>query len=182
MSSSHRDRQRKSRSPYPRSGEGASDRGSASWCRSRAREKPVFLKSGASFSRSMCRSPARIAEFGMPVRDAANPDYCDGVERWHDAVAAVWRREIEAYLGLERGGRVALLVWVDGDLPFGEHPGGVARQRQDGAFAGGIRRRYRKGRRRACRRCSRSCKSARRAACASRLRGSNRNVPTTLTS
>ena len=52
----------------------------------------------------------------MPVRDAANPDYCDGVERWHDAVAAVWKREIETRLGLERGGRVALLVWGDPSL------------------------------------------------------------------
>ncbi|MDE1567403.1 precorrin-6A synthase (deacetylating) [Aquabacter sediminis] len=56
----------------------------------------------------------RIAEFQMPVRDAAG-DYRDGVERWHDAIADAWRREMEA--GLQgRGGRVALLVWGDPSL------------------------------------------------------------------
>jgi len=60
--------------------------------------------------------PARIVEFDMPVRDTSNPDYRDGVERWHDAVAAVWKREIDAHLGPERGGCVALLVWGDPSL------------------------------------------------------------------
>ena len=61
-------------------------------------------------------SRARIAEFDMPERDASNPDYKDGVERWHDAVAAAWKREIEVKLGLQRDGCVALLVWGDPSL------------------------------------------------------------------
>ena len=32
----------------------------------------------------------KIAEFDLPVRDAANPDYEAGVNDWHDAIAAVW--------------------------------------------------------------------------------------------
>ncbi len=67
-------------------------------------------------ARHVSSPPARIAEFDMPVRDASNPDYRDGVEHWHDAVAAVWKREIEAHLGAERGGCVALLVWGDPSL------------------------------------------------------------------
>jgi precorrin-6A synthase len=63
--------------------------------------------------------PVRIVEFEMPVRDAADPDYRAGVERWHEAIAAAWRREIEAHLpaGQPRDKRrVALLVWGDPSL------------------------------------------------------------------
>ena len=59
---------------------------------------------------------ARIAAFTMPVRDAANPDYKDGVDRWHDAVAEAWKRTIEAHIGPAKSGRVALLVWGDPSL------------------------------------------------------------------
>src|SRR5215468_4453060 len=41
----------------------------------------------------------RIVEFDMPARDADRADYRSGVDDWHDAVAAVWTREIETYLG-----------------------------------------------------------------------------------
>lgn len=67
--------------------------------------------------------PTRIAAFEMPVRDAADPDYRRGVDRWHDAIAAAWKREIDAHL--EAGHlreptreplRVALLVWGDPSL------------------------------------------------------------------
>jgi precorrin-6A synthase len=64
-------------------------------------------------ARHVSSPPTRFAEFDMPVRDALNPDYRDGVERWHDAVAAVWKLEIEAHL---EAGRVALLVWGDPSL------------------------------------------------------------------
>ncbi|MFV0369337.1 MAG: precorrin-6A synthase (deacetylating) [Hyphomicrobiaceae bacterium] len=60
-----------------------------------------------------------IAEFAMPVRDAAEPDYRRGVERWHDAIAVAWRREIEAYrtqTGVSSALSVALLVWGDPSL------------------------------------------------------------------
>ena len=67
-------------------------------------------------ARHVSSPPARIAEFDMPVRDASNPDYRDGVDRWHDAVAAVWKHEIETHLAPERGGCVALLVWGDPSL------------------------------------------------------------------
>ncbi len=48
------------------------------------------------------------------MRDTANPDYRAGVDDWHDAIAAVWRRSILDRIGTE--GRVALLVWGDPSL------------------------------------------------------------------
>jgi len=67
--------------------------------------------------RSICAavlsSPVRVVEFDLPVR-AARPDYLGAVEAWHDAVAAAWRREIEAHL--PEGGRLVLLVWGDPSL------------------------------------------------------------------
>ena len=55
-----------------------------------------------------------IAEFDVPVRDAGEGDYRKGVDEWHDAVAAIWSREIASHLGNE--GRVALLIWGDPSL------------------------------------------------------------------
>jgi precorrin-6A synthase len=57
---------------------------------------------------------ARIAEFDLPVRDTAEPDYRKGVDQWHDAVAAAWSSEIRHHLRSE--GRVALLIWGDPSL------------------------------------------------------------------
>jgi precorrin-6A synthase len=54
----------------------------------------------------------QIAEFDLPVRDAANPDYEAGVNDWHDAIAAVWAQTLAAY----GASRVALLVWGDPSL------------------------------------------------------------------
>lgn len=54
-----------------------------------------------------------VAGFDLPVRNTSG-DYREGVEDWHDRIAAVWddtlRRE------LPQGGRVALLVWGDPSL------------------------------------------------------------------
>lgn len=55
----------------------------------------------------------RIAEFDMPVRDASGM-YLDGVHDWHDAIAAIWSKTIDAHEG--KGKRVALLVWGDPSL------------------------------------------------------------------
>lgn len=56
----------------------------------------------------------RLAEFDLPQRDSSCEDYRGGVEAWHEAVAAVWAREIAVHLGSE--GRVALLIWGDPSL------------------------------------------------------------------
>jgi len=56
---------------------------------------------------------APVVEFDLPLRDASG-GYIDGVNGWHDAIAACWRREIDAHL--PQGGRVALLVWGDPSL------------------------------------------------------------------
>lgn len=56
---------------------------------------------------------SRVAEFDLPVRDESGA-YLDGVNDWHDAIAACWTQEIAARL--PTGGRVALLVWGDPSL------------------------------------------------------------------
>lgn len=56
----------------------------------------------------------RVVAFDMPVRDSADPDYQQGVNRWHDAIAQVWLAAIETHL--PQGGRLALLVWGDPSL------------------------------------------------------------------
>ena len=73
----------------------------------------------AGLRRSIClrhAGPAtRIAEFALPTRDAADPDYRHGVKAWHDAIARQWAATIRAHLpGL--AGKVALLVWGDPSL------------------------------------------------------------------
>lgn len=55
-----------------------------------------------------------IVTFDMPVREGAETDYPGAVERWHDAIAAIWLVNIERHL--PEGGRVALLVWGDPSL------------------------------------------------------------------
>lgn len=56
---------------------------------------------------------SRVVEFDLPLRDPSG-GYLDGVNDWHDAIAACWRAAIEAHL--PGGGRVALLVWGDPSL------------------------------------------------------------------
>lgn len=73
----------------------------------------------AGLRRAICEEmltdPAvEIAEFDLPVRDAKNPNYKDGVDDWHDAIADVWTGTILSHLG--RRGKVALLVWGDPSL------------------------------------------------------------------
>jgi len=65
-------------------------------------------------ARVLTNAATRLVEFDLPVRDADRADYRGGVDDWHDAVAAVWSREIEAHLGAD--GRVAFLIWGDPSL------------------------------------------------------------------
>lgn len=55
----------------------------------------------------------RIAEFTLPVRDAATPDYRQRVDDWHDDIAKVWQDSIASH-GCPQN--VALLVWGDPSL------------------------------------------------------------------
>lgn len=73
----------------------------------------------ADLRRTICadvltNQTTRIAEFDLPVRDAAETDYRKGVDDWHDAVAATWSRTIADRLGSK--GKVALLIWGDPSL------------------------------------------------------------------
>ena len=65
-------------------------------------------------ARVLTNRSTRLVEFDLPVRDAACEDYRSGVDDWHDAVAAVWSREIKANIGA--GSRVAFLIWGDPSL------------------------------------------------------------------
>ena len=56
----------------------------------------------------------QVAEFALPVRDPAIPDYRARVDAWHDAIAGIWADTIRANLG--DGARVAFLVWGDPSL------------------------------------------------------------------
>ncbi len=70
----------------------------------------------AELRRAICaevltNAATRIAEFDLPKRDAAHPDYRRGVADWHEAIAKVWADTIQT--NLPEGGRVALLIWGD---------------------------------------------------------------------
>lgn len=63
----------------------------------------------------MVTAPAvRIAEFALPERDPAIPDYAARVAAWHDDIAAIWADQIRTHIGAT--GRVAFLVWGDPSL------------------------------------------------------------------
>jgi precorrin-6A synthase len=64
-------------------------------------------------ARALTNPKTRLVEFDLPGRDARD-DYRGGVDDWHDAVAAVWSREIKAHIGT--GSRVAFLIWGDPSL------------------------------------------------------------------
>ncbi|PZQ99337.1 MAG: precorrin-6A synthase (deacetylating) [Cereibacter sphaeroides] len=71
----------------------------------------------ADLRRTICAAQGtqdRTVEFDLPKRDAANPAYLDGVNDWHDAIAATWADLIARHL--PQGGTVALLVWGDPSL------------------------------------------------------------------
>ncbi|MGD9919566.1 MAG: precorrin-6A synthase (deacetylating) [Paenirhodobacter sp.] len=69
----------------------------------------------AALRRAICAEHlpegVRVVEFDLPRRDAGDPDYRHGVDAWHDAIAAVWAREMAREL--PAGGRVGFLVWGD---------------------------------------------------------------------
>jgi precorrin-6A synthase len=65
-------------------------------------------------ARVLTNTKTQLVEFDLPVRDVAREDYRGGVDDWHDAVAAVWSREIKVHLGAS--GRVAFLIWGDPSL------------------------------------------------------------------
>ncbi|MCP4207616.1 MAG: precorrin-6A synthase (deacetylating) [Shimia sp.] len=64
-------------------------------------------------SKLLSTSP-KIVEFDYPVRDADTPKYLDGVNTWHDALAAIWQDLITTHV--RENGTVALMVWGDPSL------------------------------------------------------------------
>lgn len=72
----------------------------------------------AELRREMIRryvtAPVRVVEFELPVRDATNPSYAQGVADWHDAIARLYARLMADELG--DAGIGAMLVWGDPSL------------------------------------------------------------------
>ncbi len=56
----------------------------------------------------------RLVEFDLPERDPSISDYVQRVENWHDAIAEVWTRTIQATTPPHNS--IALLVWGDPSL------------------------------------------------------------------
>lgn len=72
----------------------------------------------AELRRAICAelpraTPVPVAEFDLPERDPATPDYRQRVDDWHDAIAAAWLQALAAHPAARR---VALLVWGDPSL------------------------------------------------------------------
>ena len=59
-------------------------------------------------------SRGRVVTYATPKRDAGNPDYGDGVQDWHHALAALFARLIEAEV--PEGGSCGFMVWGDPGL------------------------------------------------------------------
>lgn len=57
---------------------------------------------------------ANIVEFDLPTR-AAQGDYQQNVQQWHDAIAHCWQQLLAAHCP-PGGGRAALLIWGDPSL------------------------------------------------------------------
>lgn len=62
--------------------------------------------------RALAGATVDITEFDLPVRRKEG-DYLDGVEDWHDAVAAAWKAAMATRPDARR---VALLIWGDPSL------------------------------------------------------------------
>lgn len=56
----------------------------------------------------------RIVAFDLPVRDASNPSYRDGVDDWHAAIARLYADLLSEHIGAD--GHAAFLVWGDPSL------------------------------------------------------------------
>ena len=64
-------------------------------------------------ARYVTNPASRTAEYAVPRRDAANPDYGAGVDDWHAALAEIFRGLLEA---VPDNGAGAFLVWGDPGL------------------------------------------------------------------
>lgn len=80
----------------------------------KGRDKADLAELRRDICAAVVTNPATVyAEFDLPVRDAANPDYPAGVDAWHEAIARVWADAIAAH---PAAAKVALLVWGDPSL------------------------------------------------------------------
>ncbi len=72
----------------------------------------------AEIRRQMCQThlgpTTKVVEFDLPTRDPLITDYRERVDRWHDAIAAIWTATISKNLG--HAGRVGFLIWGDPSL------------------------------------------------------------------
>ena len=64
--------------------------------------------------RVLTNRSTEITEFDLPRRDATDPDYCAGVEAWHEAIAAAWTEAVSTRTPAPD--HVVLLIWGDPSL------------------------------------------------------------------
>lgn len=77
-------------------------------------EKTELADLRRMIARELLSTAPKIVEFDYPVRDADTPKYLDGVNTWHDALAAIWQDLIAT--NVPNNGTVALMVWGDPSL------------------------------------------------------------------
>ncbi|GAA6206882.1 precorrin-6A synthase (deacetylating) [Cognatishimia sp. WU-CL00825] len=68
--------------------------------------------------RDILQTNPKVVEFDYPQRDEKTPKYLDGVNTWHDELAAIWAGLITAEASQKPGDDlcVALMVWGDPSL------------------------------------------------------------------
>lgn len=77
-------------------------------------EKSELADLRRMIARDVLTTSPKVVEFDYPVRDANTPEYLDGVNTWHDALATIWSGLIETHV--PPTGSVALMVWGDPSL------------------------------------------------------------------
>ncbi|GAA6179374.1 precorrin-6A synthase (deacetylating) [Shimia sp. NS0008-38b] len=77
-------------------------------------EKTALADLRRMIASELLKKTPNVVEFDYPVRDANTPKYHDGVNTWHDALAAIWQNLIATHV--PPNGRLALMVWGDPSL------------------------------------------------------------------
>lgn len=77
-------------------------------------EKTELADLRRSIVADVLKTAPKVVEFDYPVRDAKTPKYLDGVNTWHDALAAIWSGLIAEHAAIDAN--VALMVWGDPSL------------------------------------------------------------------
>ena len=61
-------------------------------------EKSELADLRRMIARDVLTTSPKVVEFDYPVRDANTPEYLDGVNTWHDALATIWSGLIQTHV------------------------------------------------------------------------------------